>query len=85
MEKYDKWNGLQGLRGKVTLNHLLFGGQIYECDELHVVNDNEKIGIVIKGKELFVYKQKVIKFYINGNTYEIEDDMLNIKVVVNKL
>lgn len=85
MGRYDKWNELQGLQGKVVLNHLLFGKQTYECDELHTVNDNEKIGIIIKGKELFVYKQKVIEFCVNENTYIIGDDMLDIKVVVNKL
>ena len=61
MRKYDEWNQLQGLRGKVTLKHLLFGEQQYECDELQVINDDEKIGVVVKGTELFVYKQKVVE------------------------
>lgn len=86
MRRYDRWNELQGLRGKVTLKHLLFGEQQYGCDEIQVVNDEEKIGIVVKGAELFVYKQKVVEFCVSGNTYTVGgDDLLEIKVIVNKL
>lgn len=85
MRKYDEWNQLQGLRGKATLKHLLFGEQQYGCDEIQVIDNDEKIGIVVKGTELFVYKQKVVEFCIKGNTYTIGDDMLKIEVIVNKL
>ena len=85
MRKYDEWKQLQGLRGKVTLEHLLFGEQQYGCDELQVINNDEKIGIVVKGTELFVYKQRVVEFCVKGNAYTIGDDMLEIKVIVNKL
>lgn len=85
MRKYDEWDQLQGLRGKVTLKHLLFGEQQYGCDELQVVNDDEKIGITVKGTELFVYKQKVVEFCTNGNMFMVGDDMLEIEVIVNKM
>ena len=85
MRKYDEWNQLQGLRGKVTLKHLLFGEQQYGCDELQVVNDDEKIGIVVKGTELFVYKQKIVEFCTSGNMFVVGDDMLEIEVIVNKM
>jgi hypothetical protein len=85
MRKYDEWDQLQGLRGKITLKHLLFGEQQYGCDELQVVNDDEKIGIVVKGTELFVYKQKVVEFCTSGNMFVVGDDMLEIEVIVNKM
>jgi hypothetical protein len=85
MRKYIEWNQLQGLRGEVTLKHLLFGEQQYGCDELQVVNDDEKIGIVVKGTELFVYKQKVVEFCTSGNMFVVGDDLLEIEVIVNKL
>mgnify|MGYP003537276402 FL=1 len=85
MRKYDEWDQLQGLRGKVTLKHLLFGEQQYGCDELQVVNDDEKIGIVVKGTELFVYKQKVVEFCTSGNMFVVGDDLLEIEVIVNKM
>lgn len=85
MREYDKWNQLNGLRGKVAVKHLLFGEQQYGCDELRVINDDEKIGIVVKGAELFVYKQRVVDFCTDGNTYTVGDDMLTIKVIMNKM
>ena len=85
MRKYDEWNQLQGLCGKVTLKHLLFGEQQYGCDEFQVVNDDEKIGIVVKGTELFVYKQKVVEFCASGNMFVVGDDLLEIEVIVNKM
>lgn len=85
MRTYDEWKQLQGLRGKVALKHLLFGEQQYGCDELQVINNDEKIGIVVKGTELFVYKQKVVDFCADGNTYKVGDDLLEIKVIVNKM
>ena len=85
MRKYDEWDQLQGLRGKVTLKHLLFGEQKYGCDGLQVVNDDEKIGIVVKGTALFVYKQKVVEFCTSGNMFVVGDDMLEIEVIVNKM
>ena len=85
MRKYDEWKQLQGLRGKVTLKHLLFGEQQYGCDELQVINNDEKIGIVVKGAEMFVYKQRVVEFCVNGNMYVVGDDMLEIEVIVNKM
>ena len=85
MGRYDRWNGLQKLQGTIVLKHLLFGEQTYICDELTIVNDHERIGIVVKGKELFVYKQKVVEFCVKGNTYTIGDDMLEINIIVNKL
>ena len=84
MRKYDEWEQLQGLRGKVTLKHLLFGEQQYGCDEIQVINNDEKIGIVVKGTELFVYKQKIVEFYISWNVFVVRDDMLEIRIIVNK-
>lgn len=85
MRKYDEWDQLQGLRGKVILKHLLFGEQKYGCDEFQVINNDEEIGIVVKGTELFVYKQKVVEFCTSGNMFVVGDDLLEIKVIVNKL
>ena len=35
--------------------------------------------------ELFVYKQKVVEFCISGNVFVVGDDMLEIRVIVNKM
>lgn len=85
MRKYDRWNDLHNKSGKVVLKHDLFGTQEYICDEMNVVNDGERIGVEIKGNELFVYKERVAQFLIRGDVYIAADDMLEIRVIVNKL
>lgn len=85
MGRYDEWKQLQGLQGEITLKHLLFGEQKYGCDELQVINNDEKIGVVVKGTELFVYKQKVVEFCTSGNMFVVGDDLLEIEVIVNKM
>lgn len=85
MRKYDRWNDLHNKSGKVVLKHNLFGTQEYICDEINVVNDGERIGVEIKGNKLFVYKTKITQFLIRGDVYIATDDMLEIRVIVNKL
>lgn len=84
MRKCDKWNKLQNKSGKVVLRHKLFGEQQYGCEALQVVNNDEKIGVVVKGSELFVCKEKA-ELIISRNVYMVADNLLEIKVTVNKL
>lgn len=84
MRKCDKWNKLQNKSGKVVLRHKLFGEQQYGCEVLQVINNDEKIGVVVKGSELFAYKDKAA-LRISRNVYVVADDLLELKVIVNKL
>lgn len=84
MGRYDEWKQLQNKKGKVAVEHALFGKQIYVCDEIRIVDDN-RLGIAIKGQELFVRKERVQGFSVNGNEYMVKDNMLTIRVIVNKV
>lgn len=85
MKSLEKWNGMQNLLGTVMLKHALFGETVYECDALQVINDGERLGVVVKGRELFVYIDKLKGLSIDGDAYFAEDDMLKIMVIVNKV
>ena len=85
MRSFERWEELQNSSGRAVLNHLLFGDSVYECDSLQVINNENKLGIIIKGQELFVYKDRVEYFCVSNNIYEIKDDLFGIKVIVNKL
>ena len=85
MRSFERWQELQNLNGMVVLNHLLFGDSVYECDSLQVINNENKLGIIIKGQELFVYKDSVEYFCVSNDIYEVKDDLLSIKIIVNKL
>ena len=78
-----KFEQLKGVKAKVILDHCLFDRQIFYCDELQTINDDEKIGLLLKGRAIFMYKQNVKVAEVYGNTYVISDGRLTINV--NKL
>ena len=79
-----KWDQLENMNCRVVVNHTLFDEQQYDCDILQVINDEYRIGVVIKGRELFVYKQDVVDFWAYDNAYMVKDRMMKI-TIVNKL
>ena len=84
MGRYDEWKQLQNKCGRVIVEHALFGGQAYACDSIKIVND-DRVGVTIKGNDLFVRKESIKTFSVNGNEYVVEDEMLTIRVIVNKM
>ena len=83
MRSFNEWNQLHNLKGEVTLSHCLFGKQSYKCDTVQIINDEKKIGVLIKGEELFVDKQKVVEFCVNEDNCMVRDELL--KIIINKL
>ena len=77
MRKFEQLNGIEG---KVKLEHSLFDGQRFYCRQLQTINDSERIGVVLKGREIFVYKQGVKVAEVQGNTYIISDGRLTINI-----
>ena len=84
MRTFEKWGQLANKNCMVVIEHALFDKQQYECEALKVVNDDERIGVVIKGRELFINKRDVKSFIVNYNVYMVEDDMMTI-TIVNKM
>lgn len=84
MRKYDEWKQLQNKKGMVIAEHSLFGVQAYACDDIKTVND-ERVGVTIKGSDLFVKKENIKEFKVKDNEYVVEDEMLAIRVIVNKV
>ena len=84
MRKYDEWKQLQNKKGRVIVEHALFGRQAYTCDGIKIVND-ERVGVTIKGNDLFVKKENIKAFEVKDNEYMVEDEMLAIRVIVNKV
>lgn len=78
-----KFTQLNGNMAKVILEHCLFDRQAFLCEKLQTINDDERIGLVLKGGQIFMYKQNVKVAEIQGNVYTISDGRLTI--IVNKL
>lgn len=79
-----KFTQLDGKMAKVTLDHCLFDRQVFYCDELQTINDDMKIGVIIKGREIYVDKQHIKIMEVYDDKYKVSDDRLTITVNVNK-
>lgn len=82
MRKFVKLNGE---KAKILLEHCLFDKQVHYCEELHIINDDERIGVRIKGSEIFVYKQDIKVLKAIDNIFVISDGRLTIIITVNEL
>lgn len=78
-----KFEQLNGKRVRVVLEHCLFDRQAFHCYELQTINDDERIGVLLKGGQIFMYKRNVKVAEVQGNTYTISDGRLTI--IVKKL
>ena len=84
MEEFmRKFTRLNGVEAKVFLEHCLFDNQRFYCRQLQTINDDEKIGIILKGHEIFIDKQDVKVAEVQDDTYIISDGRLTINI--NKL
>ena len=84
MRTFEKWGQLANKNCMVVIEHALFDKQQYECEALQVINDDERIGVVIKGRELFINKPDVEDFWVYDNAYIVKDKMMKI-TIVNKM
>ena len=84
MKFFEQWDKLENLEGKILLKHSLFGRQIHNCDSLHIIND-ERVGLVLKGQEIFMEKQAVIHTEAHKNMYTVSNGKLTITIFVNNM
>ena len=78
-----KFAQLNGVEAKVVIEHCLFDNQRFYCRQLQTINDDEKIGVLLKGHAIFMYKQNVKVVEVSDNVYMLSDGRLTI--IVNKL
>lgn len=77
-----KFTQLNGVVAKVILKHCLFDDQVFHCNELQTINDDNRIGVVLKNQEIFIDKQNISFAEVQGSTYVVSDGRLNIIVIV---
>ena len=84
MEFFEQWDKLKNLKAKVLLKHSLFGRQMHNCDALQIIND-DRVGLVLKGQEIFVNKENIVQAEAKDGTLMVSDGNLVITIFVNKL
>ena len=84
MRTFEKWGELEDKRCLVVIKHALFDKQKYRCDRLQIINDEHRLGVRIKGQDLFVYKSEILDCTVNDKVYMAKDKWMQI-TIVNKM
>ena len=79
-----KFIQLNGVEAKVKLEHSLFDNQRFYCRQLQTINDDDRVGVIIKDREIFVYKHDIKSAEVCGDVYKISDNRLTITVNLHK-
>lgn len=69
-------------KAKVLFKHYLWGEQGFITDELHIIDD-ERVGVIFKGQELFIYKNNIKDFGVDADKLWVTDGRFTI--IVNEL
>ena len=80
-----KFTQLNGVEARVLLEHCLFDGQRFYCRQLQTINDDKRIGVIIKDHEIFMDKQDINVAEINDDEYILSDGKLTMTIIVNNL
>jgi hypothetical protein len=76
---------LNGIEAKVVLEHSLFDNQRFYCRQLQTINDDKRIGVLLRDHEIFMDKQDVKVAEVQDDKYVISDGRLTITIDVNKV
>ena len=79
-EVIRKFTQLNGHTATIMLEHKLFGKQQFEVQEVKVLDDDDRLGLILKGQAIFIYKNRLQKFMIDDNVVEFADDKLKILI-----
>ena len=75
---------INGQRGRIILEHVCFGREMFQCEKIKIVSDDDRLGVCINGHDAYVYKSGANLFKMNEDSFVIADDFLQITIIVNK-
>lgn len=82
MRKFEQLNGVEV---RVIIEHCLFDKQRFYCRQLQTINDDNRIGVLLKNREIFMYKQDVKVTEMKDDIYKISDGRLTITINCKKI
>ena len=74
---------IQGLGGKILMEHSFFGKRVYRCERFNVINDEEKIGLRVMGQDIYVFKKNVTLSKVYDKMFMLADNCLQLTIIVN--
>ena len=79
-ELVRKFMQLNGKLATIILEHCWFGKQQFEAEQVNVIEDAERLGVVLHGQEKFVYKSRLQFMDMQDGIVEFADDKLKISI-----
>jgi predicted metallo-beta-lactamase superfamily hydrolase len=79
-ELIRKFTQLNGKIATIILEHKLFGKQQFEAHEVNVFEDEDRLGVIIMGQAVFIYKQRLQSMELRDEIVEFADDKLKISI-----
>ena len=68
--------------GKIVVKHKLFGMQRYCCERIQTMNGSDRLGVIIKGQEIFIYKRHLNDVTFERGMITFADDKLTIAIIL---
>lgn len=81
----EDFKSINNKYGKIMLEHSLFGKQIWRCEHLDILDDDDQLGVRIQGHDICVYKNDIVSYKHYENMYVVADSNLTITIIMNKL
>jgi predicted metallo-beta-lactamase superfamily hydrolase len=75
-----KFTQLNGRTATIILEHKLFDKQNFEAQEVNVFEDKDRLGLIIKGQAVFIYKDRLRLMELRDHIVEFADDKLKISI-----
>ena len=80
IEFIRKFTQLNGHTATIILEHKLFGNQKFQAQEVNVLEDDDRLGLILHGQGVYVYKQRLQSMEILDHFVEFADDKLKISI-----
>lgn len=75
-----KFMQLNGKLATIILDHCWFGRQQFEVERVNVLEDSERLGILLHGQEKFIYKKQLREVQMDEHMIMFADDKLKISI-----
>lgn len=75
-----KFMQLNGELATIILDHCWFGRQQFEVARVNVIEDVERLGVVLHGQDKFVYKNRLKFMDMQDGFVTFADDKLKISI-----
>ena len=75
-----KFTQLNGRTATIILEHCWFDKQAFEVQEVNVFEDEECLGLILKGQAAYIYKNRLQSMEMREGFVEFADDKLRILI-----